>query len=72
MPRKGVARTAYRDVRVQRGGQTWTASYHVDAIGRLVLSSAWGSASATATADQRAQAEAMLGEMIDARLRAKP
>jgi hypothetical protein len=69
-PKKGEPRIAYRDVRVERGGRAWSASYHID-DGRLVLSSAWGSTSAPAASPATipTQAQVLLGAMIDARLK---
>lgn len=51
MPKKGAARVAYRDVRVERDGRPWTASYHIDDKSRLVISSAWGSRSEPVSPD---------------------
>lgn len=66
MPAKGQRVVAYRDVRTQRAGRTYTASYHVDNDGKLVLSSAWGSISAKAKelAQQKQQAERLLNQML--------
>jgi hypothetical protein len=70
MPHKGAAVVSYRDVRVQRAGRTWTASYHLDDDGQLVISSAWGSRTAPDPGFKKRsdKAQAMLAGMIDERL----
>jgi hypothetical protein len=44
MPKRGAAHHTFRDVRIQHGGKTWTATWHV-ADGRLFVGSACGSTS---------------------------
>ena len=65
---KGTPLVSYRDVRVTRGGKTWTASWHVDE-GKLFVSSAYGSRTEPVGRRKNLgdRAEQILGEIIEAR-----
>jgi hypothetical protein len=69
-PHKGQEVVSYRDVRVQRAGRTWTASYHLTDDGQLVISSAWGSRKAPDPGIKKRadKAQAMLAGMVDDRI----
>ena len=61
---------SYRDDRVQRACRTWTASYHLNDAGQLVISSAWGSRKGPDPGFKKRtdKAQAMLAGMVDERL----
>jgi|HubBroStandDraft_3_1064219.scaffolds.fasta_scaffold479549_2 hypothetical protein len=64
----GATRHAYRDVRTQHAGKTWTATWHVEG-GRLFVASAWGSASEVISdaRDPASRATDLLREMVAGR-----
>ncbi len=65
-PKRGEAHPQIKDVRVQRNGRTWTASYHVEG-GKLNVWGAWGSRSEPVgrTKDLKKRAEALLTNILD-------
>lgn len=67
-PKRGASRISPKDVRIIRGGQRFTASYHID-DGQLHVWSAWGSRTEPVgrTKDFKARAEVLLGEIVDGR-----
>jgi len=68
LSKNGVTPIRPKDVRIIRGGQRWTASWHVE-DGELMVWSAWGSRREPVArdADLGSRAQVLLGEIVDAR-----
>ena len=68
LPKRGAPHPNFRDVTIQHGGRRWTATWHVQ-NDRLVVDSAWGSASEPINADmnQPTRAAELLHAMVAAR-----
>jgi hypothetical protein len=68
LPKRGATRISPRDVRIERDGKRWTASWHVE-DDRLLVWSAWGSRTEPVgpTTDLGSRARALLTEILDGR-----